>query len=202
MFSWLRRLTLGDAEPTKVYICNNGHDDDRTYAENVVQYLESQGALCRSATLRAGGLRPELQLCLDDRGTAVLGFNSTLDHSWLSSGSFLTAAENARVPVLQWILDHPSARWHEQPLSAQYRARAAVFRNLLPAGRVDRHDGRRRPEPALAHRSADPANIHAAPDRLHGPLSLHRVCGVAENDEGARRLVGRCRLGRDRERAI
>jgi len=75
------------------------HEHDSTYAENVVQYLESQGVLSRTISLREDRLRPELELCLDDCATAVLGFNSTLDHTWLSSGHFLTAAEKRRTPA-------------------------------------------------------------------------------------------------------
>jgi hypothetical protein len=113
MLSWLRRSGREDAEPARVYIYTVGYEHDSTYVENVVQYLESAGALCRGITLRADGFRPELQLCIDDRATAVLGFNSTLDHSWLASGSFLAAAEQNGIPVVQWILDHPSGRWHD-----------------------------------------------------------------------------------------
>lgn len=108
-----REFGRGSAEHAKVYIYIPDHEHDGVYAENVVQYLESQGVLCRSITLRADGLRPELQLPLDDCPTAVLSFNAALDHSWLDSGSFLAAAEASGVPVLQWILDHPSSRWHE-----------------------------------------------------------------------------------------
>ena len=113
MLNWLRKIIGNEAEPAKVYIYTIGHEHDSTYAENVVQYLESRGVLCRSIPLREDGLRPELELCLDDHATAVLGFNSTLDHSWLLSGHFLAAAEKNGTPVLQWILDHPSSRWHE-----------------------------------------------------------------------------------------
>ena len=112
MLSWLQKFGH-QSEPAKVYIYFTDHEQDRTYAENVVQYLEGEGVLCRSIALRAEGFRPELQLCIDDRATAVLSFNSTLDHSWLASRGFLTAAEQSGTPVLQWILDHPSGRWHE-----------------------------------------------------------------------------------------
>src|SRR5579864_6410950 len=108
-----RRLSCNEEEPAKVYIYQLDHEHERTYTENIIEYLESQGIAYVSIPLGADGLRPELQLCLDDQATAVLAFNSTLDHSWLSSGSFLSAAEENRTPVMQWILDHPSSRWHE-----------------------------------------------------------------------------------------
>jgi len=126
MLNWLRPFTRHEPERAKVYIYLVDYEHDRTYAENVVQYLESQGVLCRTIPLRADGFRPELQLCLDDRATAVLGFNSDLDHSWLLSGSFLAAAEKSKTVVLQWILDHPSSRWHEF-----YGSTAANSRFLL-----------------------------------------------------------------------
>ena len=113
MLDWLRKLTCNEAEPAKVYIYQIDHEHERTYTENIVEYLEGQGVVCLSIQMRADELRPELQLCLDDRPTAVVGFNSTLDHSWLSSGQFLAAAEKSGIPILQWILDHPSSRWHE-----------------------------------------------------------------------------------------
>jgi hypothetical protein len=113
MFEWLQKGGRECLEPAKVYIYIADHEHDRTYVENVVQYLEHEGILSRSITLRADGQRPELQLCIDDRATTVLGFNSTLDHSWLASNSFLSVAEQNRIPIVQWILDHPSRRWHE-----------------------------------------------------------------------------------------
>ena len=74
MLNWLRPFTRNEPEPAKVYIYLIDHEHDRTYAENIVQYLESRGVLCRSIPLGADGFRPELQLCLDDHATAVLGF--------------------------------------------------------------------------------------------------------------------------------
>lgn len=113
MLNWLRQLTGEQPAPPKVYIYHVDHEHDRTYAENIVEYLEGHGVVCVSIEMRTHGLRPELQLCLDDQPAAVLGFNTTLDHSWLPSGSFLAGAEESGTPVLQWILDHPSARWGE-----------------------------------------------------------------------------------------
>jgi hypothetical protein len=106
-------VVLRQPDPPKVYIYHSNHEHDRTYTENVVEYLEGRGVLCRSIPLSDDGLRPELQLCLDDRASAVLGYNSQLDHSWLASGCFLDAAAREGIPVLQWILDHPSCRWAE-----------------------------------------------------------------------------------------
>lgn len=113
MLNWFGRRAPKKIEPPKVYIYHLDHEHDRTYTENVVEYLEQRNVLWRSITLAVSGPRPELQLCLDDCPTAVLSYNSLLDHSWLPSGSFLEAAKRHGVPVLQWIVDHPSSRWAE-----------------------------------------------------------------------------------------
>ncbi len=92
---------LRDSSPPKIYIYHIDHEHDRTYTENLIEYLVSKGVLWRSITLNADGYRPELQLCLDDCATAVLGFNSQLDHSWIQSGNFMDAAQRRGIPVLQ-----------------------------------------------------------------------------------------------------
>jgi hypothetical protein len=191
MLNWLRRFTRNKPEPAKVYIYLIDHEHDRTYAENVVQYLESQGVLCRSIPLRADGLRPELQLCLDDHATAVLGFNSVLDHSWLSSGSFLAAAEKNKTVVLQWILDHPSSRWHEF-----YASTAANSRFLLNSDYERQYfETYCLPGALTATMGGVGPNRRSRVERLTWesfeqrrfscmvPLSLHRVRSMAQNDE-------------------
>ena len=196
MLNWLRRLARDDAEPAKVYVYNIGHDHDRIYSENVVQYLESQGVLCRTIALRADGFRPELQICLDDRATAVLGFNSTLDHSWLSSGNFLVAAEKSGVPVLQWILDHPSARWHEFYASTTTNTRflfnteqeqAYFDAYCLPGAAAATTGGvgpnRRSRIGALTREAFMRRSIVCML-----PLSLQRVRSMAQNDEALNAL--------------
>src|SRR5580693_3604970 len=95
----------------KIYVCHIDHEHDRLYAENVAEYLGGRSISTNVIQLAGDGPRHELQQCLDDPDAAVLSFNTTLDHSWLSLESFLRAAERRGVPVVQWILDHPSARW-------------------------------------------------------------------------------------------
>jgi hypothetical protein len=187
----LRKVFRDEAEPAKVYIYTADHEHDRTYAENVIQYLESLGALCRVVPLREDGLRPELQLCLDDRATAVLSFNSTLDHSWLPSGKFLEAAEACGVPVLQWILDHPSNRWHEF-----YASTAANSRYLLNSEQERQYFTTYcLPGASTATTGGVGPNRRSRIARLTRqgfmerqivcmvPLSLRRVRGIEENDE-------------------
>jgi len=43
----------------------------------------------------------------------VLGINAQLDHCWIGRKDFLTAAALRDIPVIHWILDHPSARWQQ-----------------------------------------------------------------------------------------
>ena len=191
MLNWLRPFIRNEPEPAKVYIYLVDYEHDRTYAENVVQYLESQGVLCRSIPLRADGFRPELQLCLDDRATAVLGFNSDLDHSWLLSGSFLAAAEKNKTVVLQWILDHPSSRWHEFYASTTANSRFLLnseherqyFETYCLPGALTATMGgvgpNRRSRAARLTREAFMQRRIACMI----PLSLHRVRSMAQNDE-------------------
>ena len=191
MPNWLRPFTRNEPEPAKVYIYLIDYEHDRTYAENVVQYLESQGVLCRSIPLRADGFRPELQLCLDDHATAVMGFNSDLDHSWLLSGSFLAAAEKNKTAVLQWILDHPSSRWPEF-----YASTAANSRFLLNSEHERRYFAAYcLPGALTATMGGVGPNRRSRVARLTWesfkrrrfacmvPLSLHRVRSMAQNDE-------------------
>ena len=190
MLSWLRRLGREDAEPAKVYIFLPDHEHDRTYAENVVQYLENQGALCRTVTLRADGLRPELQLCIDDRPTAVVSFNSTLDHSWLESGNFLTAAERNGISVVQWILDHPSARWHEFYASTATNSRFLLnteqeqqyFQNYCLPGALTGTMGGVGPNRRSRIGQLTRETFMQRRFSCMIPLSLDRVRSAAEND--------------------
>jgi hypothetical protein len=191
MLNWLRPFTRNEPEPAKVYIYLVDYEHDRTYVENIVQYLESQGVLCRSIPLRADGLRPELQLCLDDHATAVLGFNSDLDHSWLMSGSFLAAAEKNKTVVLQWILDHPSSRWHEFYASTAANSRFLLnseherqyFETYCLPGALTATMGGVGPN--RRSRAAWPTWDSFKQRRFACmvPLSLHRVRSMAQNDE-------------------
>jgi hypothetical protein len=191
MLNWFRKIARHEAEPAKVYIYTIGHEHDSTYAENVVQYLESRDVLCRCIPLREDGLRPELELCLDDRATAVLGFNSTLDHSWVSSGQFLAAAEKNGTPVLQWILDHPSSRWHEFYASTAANTRFLLNSEherqyfeiyCLPGALTATMGGVGPNRRSHIARSTEQAFMQRRFACMI-PLSLHRVRSVAQNDE-------------------
>ena len=94
-----------------IYVCHIDHEHDRTYTENLVEYFENVRVRCNVIEFHAPGQCRELELAFDDQPTAVLGYNAELDHCWLPSGNFVTTAASRGVPVIQWILDHPSARW-------------------------------------------------------------------------------------------
>jgi len=130
-------MSLGESDPNfgapdagdistsgmTIYICHLAHDHPQVYSENVADYLASRDIGCKSLEFGSDGYRPELQRVLDEKPLAILGFNSELDHSWVASGEFLASAERARVPVIQWILDHPSIRWSEFTKSTRDNSR-------------------------------------------------------------------------------
>ncbi|HEV8014437.1 MAG TPA: hypothetical protein VGP48_02830 [Stellaceae bacterium] len=180
----------------KIYIYHADHEHDRTYTENVVEYLGSQGVLWRSVTMRADGLRPELQLCLDDGATAVLGYNSQLDHSWLASGSFVAAAAQYGVPVIQWILDHPCERWHEFTNSTAANSRFLLnsvqeeqyFQNYCLSGALTGTMGGVGPNPRSHIGILTRDSFMRRPITCMIPLSLRRIRSIEENEEAIRAL--------------
>jgi hypothetical protein len=104
----LRRV-LG-LNPKLFYICHADHNHDRVFADNIAEFLEQERIRSISISFQENGQRPHLQECLRDDVTGIIGFNSQLDHSWIESTSFLDAAAKQKIPVIQWILDHPSSR--------------------------------------------------------------------------------------------
>src|ERR1043166_5690861 len=94
-------------------ICHTRHEHDRVYAENLSEYFGQVGIECRTFEFEVPGRWPGLRRCLNENTIAVLGLNAQLDHCWIGSTDFLSAAALRRVPVIHWILDHPSARWQQ-----------------------------------------------------------------------------------------
>jgi hypothetical protein len=178
------------SDPPKIYIYHVDHEHDRTYTENLVEYLVSQGVLWRSITLNAAGLRPELQLSIDDRATAVLGYNSQLDHSWLPSGSFMEAAGRHRIPVLQWILDHPSCHWAEFQASTRANSRFLLnseqerqyFEKYCLPGALTATTGGVGPNQRSRIEKLTQQTFIRRPFACMIPLSLRRVRSMEEND--------------------
>lgn len=96
----------------RFYVTRTEHPNEAVYAENVLEYLATIGVPAREIVMNPDGAsRSELEQCLKGDPLAVLGTNWHLDHSCCGNKIFLKAAAAAGVPVIQWILDHPSARW-------------------------------------------------------------------------------------------
>jgi hypothetical protein len=94
-------------------ICHTRHEHDRVYGENLREYFAQIGIECRAFEFEAAGRWPGLRRCLTENTIGVLGINAQLDQCWIGSKDFLHAAALRQIPVIHWILDHPSARWHE-----------------------------------------------------------------------------------------
>ena len=109
-------LNAGRSQEQSVfYIVHFSHHHDRLYAENLGEFFTELGIRTTTVLLDdpASGQRPQLAECLSGDALGVIGFNSQLDHSYVGTSPFLTLAEKQRVPVIQWILDHPSSRLPE-----------------------------------------------------------------------------------------
>jgi Glycosyl transferases group 1 len=94
-------------------ICHTRHEHDRVYAENLSEYFGQVGVACQKFEFEAPGRWPGLRRCLSANTIAVLGINAQLDQCWIGRKDFLTAAALRDIPVIHWILDHPSARWEQ-----------------------------------------------------------------------------------------
>jgi hypothetical protein len=198
--SWESAMdVLRDSSPPKIYIYHIDHEHDQTYTENLIEYLDSQGVLWRRITLNADGYRPELQLCLDDCATAVLGYNSELDHSWVQSANFMDAAERRGIPVLQWILDHPSSRWAEfcasTPTNSRFilnseQARRYFETHCLP-GALTATTGGVGPNHRSRIGALTQGDFMRRPFSCMIPLNLRRVQSMEENNQSLRALDSR-----------
>jgi hypothetical protein len=96
------------------WVCHSKHEHDRTYTENVYEFLRAAGVECKVLEFETPGQKPELRQCLDGRTIGILGFNSQLDHCWINDESFVElAAKKQNMHIIHWIQDHPSSRWPE-----------------------------------------------------------------------------------------
>jgi hypothetical protein len=181
---------LAAAEPPKICIFSYEHEHDRIYTENLVEYLSSRGVLWRSFTLREDGYRPELDLCLEDRPTAVLGFLYLLDHCGVKSGGFLAAAEQQGLVALQWIVDHPSRRWHEFYHSTASNCRFLLnseqereyFETYCLPGAMTATMGGIGPNPRSRIGRLTRTGFLQRSITCMIPLSLHRIRSIEQND--------------------
>jgi hypothetical protein len=102
-----------DGHQKYLYFARIEHPNEVVYAENVLDYCSAVGIPARQIVMKSNGAdRSELEKCLSDAIT-VVSTNWHLDHSCLGDRHFMDIAAEAAVPVVQWILDHPSARWPE-----------------------------------------------------------------------------------------
>jgi hypothetical protein len=98
----------------QLIVCHEGHENDVGYMENIFEYLSAHGLRGGFINLRGPRATEELHDCLArGRAVSLLGFNAQLDHAWLPNEPILHAAARHGITVLQWVFDHPSARWPE-----------------------------------------------------------------------------------------
>ena len=111
-FRRFQRAIGSPGAPTgKFYVCHGTHANDLIYMENLIDFFQDAGIEVETIALAPQGSSPELMRCFNGAVLGVLGINSQLDHSWIDSNNFLDLAARANVPVIHWVLDHPSSRW-------------------------------------------------------------------------------------------
>lgn len=107
-------LSPSGTRPQKIIVCHQGHDNDACYTENIFEFLAASGIDHAFRHLGMPFTLDELRGYRDDgRSTALLGFNSQIDHAWIEKEPLVLAAGRHGVTVVQWLLDHPSSRWPE-----------------------------------------------------------------------------------------
>ena len=99
----------------RIYICHHGHEYDMIFSENLYEYLIGKNIYSKIIDLTNCLLEDILS---KSRGAVIVGYNSQLDHSYIDGKSFVIEAARKKIPVIQWILDHPASRWPEFNLSA------------------------------------------------------------------------------------
>jgi len=94
-----------------LYFVRVEHPNEVVYAENVLEYCLASGIPAREVVVNLDAARRHiLKECLAD-ARAVVSVNWHLDHACLEDRPFLDVAEEAGVPVIHWMLDHPSHLW-------------------------------------------------------------------------------------------
>lgn len=111
------RIAAWKLRGRKFYICHLAHENDRVACGHLSAYFNWAGVDFDVIELNLTGQRPELLPALGDKTIAVIGYNSQLDHSWIGDETFIAMAARRNIPVIQWILDHPSLRWPEFDLN-------------------------------------------------------------------------------------
>jgi hypothetical protein len=99
------------------YLCHVAHPNDRVAAAKLAVRFKRARIQLEVIEFNTSGQRPELLPALGDDTLAVIGYNSQLDHSWIADDKFVALAGKKNIPVIHWILDHPSLRWPEFDLN-------------------------------------------------------------------------------------
>lgn len=177
------------------YVTRVDHPHEEIYGENLDDYFSSIGVPTRHIMLNQdGSRRPELAQCLNGDAIAVLGFNWHLDHSAIGKRHFLDLARRANLPVIQWLIDHPSTLWpafvrtsaaNSRFLFLSPYAESYFRRFVLPQCRsasVNGNTGTSRHS-----RQDDPsrASFMARDIQCLLPLNLTRIGGTIEDAEQA-----------------
>ena len=106
------RAASSGTRPEYVYLTRVEHPGEAICIENWLEYFAAVRVPAREIVLHTNGAhRSELVCCLDGSALAVLGMNWHLDHSCIGDRLFLDLAAKANIPVVHWVLDHPSAIW-------------------------------------------------------------------------------------------
>jgi len=187
--------TSHPGEPCRrVIVCHFGHENDACCTENIFEFLAEHGIDHDFIDLGATSATEALRRALaHGPGTALLGFNSQIDHAWVADEPLIIAAGRQGVPVLQWILDHPSVRWPEFNYSDARTSRflfhsrysQAYFARYCCTGAVTATAGSVGPNPRSRSADADFAAFARRPVSCLIALGLARVHTTAAETAAA-----------------
>jgi hypothetical protein len=185
-------------DPQKyLYFARVPHSNEAVVAENLLEFCSLAGVPAREVILSLDGrLRSELGACLGD-ALAIVGCNWHLDHSCIGDRIFLDVAAEAGVPVIQWFLDHPSARWPEFVYSTAANSRflfqsaysETYFRKFIMPDCRSGWTATTGPNRNARVDELTPASFRAREFPCLVPLNLRRVGGTLEEIERRRALL-------------
>jgi hypothetical protein len=108
----------------KIIMCHSGHENDIGYTENISEFLAAAQVDYDCRILSNPFTLPELLAAQEHFQISLLGFNSQIDHSWVEDQPLVHVAARNGIPVMQWIMDHPSGHWPEfnysNPLTSRF----------------------------------------------------------------------------------
>jgi len=175
-------------EKKVLYFARPDHPNDAVYAENVLEFCGEIGHPAREIILNSNDTSHcDLENCIADAAVFVSP-NYNLDHSRVGDRRFLDLAQAAGVPVIHWMLDHPSARWpqfecanaeNSRFVFLSYDSEAYFKKYIMPGCRSGRTIG---VGPNHRSRAADLSRdaFHAREIPAIIPLNLRRLAGSRE----------------------